>query len=438
MAGAQPAVPTETSGRYIVVLNEQVSDPTDTAIAQGREFGFSPRQVYSAALPGYTATLSKATAQELASDPAVAFVTADQVFAKAPPPPLAQSCRVAPADVQCLDDSLDRVDAERSSTRSGDGRGSVPGNVAVVDSGVDASHPDLNVAGGVDCSTGTAVTARPPTDDAGHGTFVAGVLGARDNGIGIVGVAPGIRVWSARVDDAAGEITTSAVLCAIDWVTSTRLDRSRGNDVTVANMSLENEGADDGDCGRTNHDPVHLAICVSTGVGVTWVAAAGNDTADVQGFIPAGYDEVLTATAIADYDGKPGGRAAPDCYGLDWTSEGLDDSPASFSNFATTIRDRLHTVAAPAVCVVSTFPPHFGYDYAIWSGTSFASPVVAGTVALCQATGPCRGEPPAVVRARIVADGARYNLTHPSYGYAGDPLRPAGMHYGFLVRAGLY
>jgi subtilisin len=313
-------------------------------------------------------------------------------------------------------------------------------NVAIIDTGIAGDHPDLNVKGGADCGTGTPVV--PGTSLTGtfpHGTAVAGMAGAKDNRIGVVGAAPGTPLWSAKVADSQGNFTLSSVLCAIDWVTSTRTDTGRANDIAVANISLGLDGADDGRCGLTNQDALHLAICKSAAGGVTYVVSAGNDATDLATLIPAAYDEVLTVTAMADFDGQPGGTAAPDCYGLDLGQFGVaDDAAAPFSNFAVARRDALHTIAAPGVCVETTVPPELG-EYTADTGTSFAAPAVAGTVALCIADRRCRSGRPARNLLTMQADTARYNLSHPSYGYQGDPLRPVpGRFYGFLVTAAPY
>ena len=89
----------------------------------------------------------------------------------------------------------------------------VDADVAVLDTGIDPTHPDLNVVGGVDC-TGTGSWA----DDHGHGTHVAGTIGALDNGIGVVGVAPGTRLWAVKVLDHTGYGTWSQMACGLDWV----------------------------------------------------------------------------------------------------------------------------------------------------------------------------------------------------------------------------
>jgi subtilisin family serine protease len=210
-------------------------------------------------------------------------------------------------------------------------------------------------------------------------------------------------------------------------------------------MSLggKRKDADDGNCGRSNKDAMHLAVCNSVAAGATYVVAAGNDGEDLKNQLPAAYQEVLTVTAMADFDGQPGGRVGT-CRQIPGSA---DDVVASFSNFATLAADRAHTLAAPGVCVISTtnvdsFLPEFDTDYSIGSGTSFAAPHVAGMVALCIAAGDCAGLSPGQIVQKIVTDAANYNLAskNSGYGYQGDPLRPdpSGKYYGYLIYAGLY
>jgi subtilisin len=322
-------------------------------------------------------------------------------------------------------------------------------NIAVIDSGIDPNHRDLNVAGGVDAQAGCGSVAW--ADRLGHGTMVTGIIGSHDNRIGRVGVAPGARLWSIRVTHRTLAVRYSAVLCAVDAVTRTRIDGIRSNDVAVANMSLGFPGSDDQDCGRQNEDALHRAICTSTAAGVTYVAAAGNDAEDIAGRVPAAYDEVLTATAMADFDGRRGGKAPAPCWGVDLSESTADDYVAFFSNAATTRADARHVVAAPGVCVDAPLPvshcqpgnPHPRECYITTSpgatGTSFASPFGAGTVALCIAHGPCHDRHPRSIIRTITSDAARHTRAHPGYGYEGDPLRPFGRaYYGYLIRAAMY
>ena len=131
------------------------------------------------------------------------------------------------------------------------------------------------------------------------------------------------------------------IICGIDWVTA---NASRLN-IKVANMSLGGGGSDDGNCGNTNGDALHKAICSSVAAGVTYVVAAGNDSANMAGFVACGVHEVLAVTAVADFNGQPGGGAAATCRA------GVDDTSADFSNSRALKFRRGHTIAAPGVCI---------------------------------------------------------------------------------------
>jgi len=144
---------------------------------------------------------------------------------------------------------------------------------------------------------------------------------------------------------------------------------------------------------------------------------------------------------MADFDGLPGGTWAGGV-----TCGNVDDTAADFSNFTSTTNtlDMNHTIAAPGVCITSTY---LNNAYATGSGTSFASPHVAGTVALCLAKrvdgtpGPCAGLTPDLIRAKVLRDAeTRSNLTTaPYYGFTGDPKSPSGTrYYGYLTYAGGY
>src|SRR2546428_9089520 len=149
-------------GQYIVVLKDTVPDPHAVAAEHARAWGARPRFVYRHALKGYAARLSPAALSAIEADRRVHFISEDgEVFAVSTCDP----SNFNPA-VQCLPSGIDRIDSERSSTRSGNGRGAVNINVAVLDSGINLNHPDLNVVGGVGCLSKTF------DDPAGHGTHL--------------------------------------------------------------------------------------------------------------------------------------------------------------------------------------------------------------------------------------------------------------------------
>ena len=408
---------------YIVVFKGTVGAPSLVAGQLGKALGFTPTFVYRSALRGFAAPLSPPVLSAIRSDSRVSFVEPDTPVQAAD---FAECAAPLQSGTQCVPNWALRVDAENSSTRSGDGTGSVNVNVAVLDTGIDFTHPDLNVVGGVDCTSGKGFD-----DPNGHGSVVAGIIGAKDNAFGVAGTAPGANLYAVRVLNKRGSGSKSGVLCGVDWVTATQTDADPANDIAVANMSLGAQGSDDGNCGNTKKDVLHQAICASTAAGVTYIVSAMNDGTDFQNTTPAAYDEVLAATAMGDSDGQPGGLGPSTCVGQ------ADDTYAFFSNFATLAADQAHTVDAPGVCVVSTGPRGlYGFGF---SGTSFASPAVAGTVALCIASGPCAGLAPAQIVQKIVSDAAAYNQANPGYGFTGDPIRPVtGKYFGYLIHTGSY
>lgn len=377
-AGAGPRA---ANSPYVVSLRADAGDPDTFAAQAGQRLGFSARHVYHTTLRGFAARLTAAGRAALSSDPRVESVEPDW--------PLTGAGQVIPNGIRRVHADPD-TNANSASKRT---TGSV--NVAVLDSGIDRRHPDLNVVGGVNCSGGTGYD-----DVYGHGTHIAGIIGALNNRIGVVGVAPGVRLWGVKVLDDEGNGTVSDLLCGVDWVTSTRQDRDAGNDIAVANLSVGGRGADDGHCGYVDADLLHRAICRSVEQGVTYVAAAGNDHTDASTVIPAAYREVITVSALADSDGQPGGIG-----GAPWCRDNeRDDTLASFSNYGPAI-----DLIAPGVCILSTMPIHYGHHgehggYGTLTGTSFAAPHVSGAAAVWLSRHP--NATPAEVRNALISAGS--------------------------------
>ena len=218
--------------------------------------------------------------------------------------------------------------------------------VAVIDTGIDAAHPDLagQVAGGFN-----AVDAAKPDawqDDEGHGTHVAGTIAAKRDGKGVVGVAPKVRLYAVKVLDKDGNGNYSDVIAGIEWAVS--------HGIKVANMSL---GAD------TGSEALKRAVTAANKAGLLIVAAAGNSGGPV-GF-PASYPETI-AVAASD----------------------IKDGVADFSSRGPEV-----DFIAPGVDVKSV---NKDGGWVELSGTSMATPHVAGLAALAVARG---ASTPAAIRA---------------------------------------
>jgi subtilisin len=381
-----PAFAADEAAPMIVVLKRTAD--VDDAVERGRGRGARPTHTFRHAARGYAAELTRSQIREIERDPAVLAVVPDAVVeltAQSIPPGIrrVRATKSPIAKIDGLDGAGQRVDVD----------------VAIIDTGIQPDHPDLNVVGGYDCSRpGTSAERSKPSrwkDENGHGTHVAGIVGALDNSRGVVGVAPGARLWSVRVFEPDGYSRISWIACGIDWITSKRdpADPSRPL-IEVANMSLRDKGSDDGNCGYTNADIEHQAICRSVAKGTTYVVAAGNDRTSAARWRPGAYDEVITVSAIADFDGKAGGLAAATC--TSFGKRDVDDTFADFSNYGADV-----DITAPGVCVRSTIP---GSGYGTISGTSMATPTVAGGAALYIAAHP--GASPSEVRAALRAAGS--------------------------------
>jgi subtilisin len=329
----------EVDGSYIVTL-ERGNDPDRDAPGLAKEHGGRSKHIYRHALRGFSFEGSDEAAERLARHPKVRTVVPD---------------RRVEASAQSIPTGVRRIGGPSSHAAAGDGTGSVDADIAILDTGIDSNHPDLNVAGGVNC-IGTTYE-----DGNGHGTHVAGTASAKDNADGVVGVAPGARLWAVRVLDNSGNGTWSSVICGIDWVTANAAT------IEVANMSLGGSGSES-HCGDGG---LREAVCASVGAGVPYAVAAGNSGVNATNYVPATFPEVMTVSALADFNGAPGGGASATCR------SDQDDTLADFSNYGADV-----DLMAPGVCIHSTW---IGDGYNTISGTSMATPHVAGAAALYRA-----------------------------------------------------
>ena len=328
--------------------------------------------VYTSAVGGFAAQLTPSQVRAVEADPAVDLVLADVPVSLEPSlvGDMAGRMRTTARPSVRVPPGVRRVGARNVGGRTAARGDRVNSDVAIIDTGVQRDHPDLNVVGGYNC---TGRDRGRWSDDNGHGTHVAGIVGARDNSFGVTGVAPGVRLWSVKVLDGRGRGLLSWVVCGVDWVSSQR-DRSGRPLIEVANMSLSFAlpGAADAGCRRSS-DPLHRAICRSVGRGTVYVVAAGNESRNAVRNRPAAYDAVITVSAMADYDGRGGGRGRPS-DSCPYSSGGRDDAFASWSNYGRDV-----DLIAPGTCVLSTFPRN---RYGWMSGTSMAAPHVAGAAAI--------------------------------------------------------
>ena len=257
-------------------------------------------------------------------------------------------------------------------------------HVAVLDTGIDLDHPDLvanlDLAYAKDCVNEAKV---PKFDDRnGHGSHVAGTVAAVDNGQGVLGVARSTRVVPVKVLNRRGSGSWATIICGIDHVTA------NASVLRVANMSLGGSGSECSGSGCTK-SALQIAVEKSVAAGVTYAVAAGNSGVDAKTSVPAAYDAVITVSAYSDADGVLGSG----------------DGWASFSNYGADV-----DLATPGVSILSTYRDA---QYATLSGTSMASPHVAGACALYLASHPTAT--PADVR-----DGLRA-AARTTYPASGDP-----------------
>jgi len=212
-------------------------------------------------------------------------------------------------------------------------KGSTQVNVAVVDTGIDYEHPDLKHAyvGGYN----TFDPAKTPLDDHRHGTHVAGTIAAADNGFGVVGVAPNVKLWAVKVLDDDGKGTSETLTAGIDWVVA-KAKETGGR--WVMNMSLGS---------RFGSDIEREAITRALAENIVIVAACGNSSLPYMNF-PAGYQGVIAVGAA-----------------------NADDTLAAFSTYGVGM-----SLIAPGVNVTSTFR----------GGTNSSADVIQGN-SLVDATG---------------------------------------------------
>ncbi len=388
----------DLEGRYLVTLRADASPSTSNRVTE--TFGIQPLTYYSEGIRGFAAIVPEHRLQALRDDPEVLAVEPDSIIRAA----------IHESPFQTLPTGIDRIDDDLypGAGIGGAAGPDINGDVAVIDSGIDIDHPDLNVAGGVRF-TGPACSGGSFDDDFFHGTHVAGTIAAKDDNRGVVGVAPGARLWAIKILDSTGSGFTSCAVAGFDWVTGRRrefndgsLDGDPGINILVINASL----------GGPPSGALCTAVSNAVARGILVATAAGNDGEDAATSGPGNCSKGLTVSAYADFDGVPGSF-------LDRTvsfsncTETDDDSFGCFSNFGSSV-----DLAAPGVEIVSTVPNGL---YAWAGGTSMATPHVAGALLLYRLQGgyhePTDGP---VVASSLVSAGWTQSQAS-TCGFTGDP-----------------
>ena len=319
----------EENKEYIIQFQDEIS----TKLLQ--EIGFETMYTY----PSIDSVAVKGTLSQIAflkNQAAVVSVTEHQPVATSMTP-------------QTESWGLEPVEAPIMAENGYTGKGI---KVAILDTGIDTEHPDLIVNGGVclldSCPSGY-------DDNNGHGTHVAGIIAAQDNGFGVVGVAPNVELYAIKSLDGKGNGTTASILAGVEWAIQNKMD--------IVNLSVTAE----------ENDPA-LKKMVDTAYqkGIILVGSAGNNgtAAGTENNVmyPAKYPSVIAVS-------------------------GVDQQLKRVSNSATGSEIE---IAAPGEEIISTFPNDVlmngskGNEYALMSGTSMAAPFVAGMLALYKEKEPAK------------------------------------------------
>ncbi|MFJ8913264.1 S8 family peptidase [Amycolatopsis sp. NPDC102389] len=366
-AGAANAV----GGSYIVVLKPTAvgqgvaaaSEITANVAAKAQgltgQYGTTLSRTFGSALNGFSIKADEAAAKRLAADPQVAYVVQNKTF------------KISETQDNPPSWGLDRVDQADLPLDNKYTYPTKADNVTayVIDTGVRGTHKDFGdrATGGKDFVDNDDT----PNDEHGHGTHVAGTIGGTDHGL-----AKGVKIVGVRVLDANGSGTTEGVVAGVDWVAANAKGPS------VANMSLGG-GAD---------DALDAAVKGAIDKGVTFALAAGNESSDAGTTSPARVKEAITVAA-----------------------SDKTDKQASFSNYGSVV-----DLYAPGVDITSTWGTGDDATNTI-SGTSMASPHVAGAAALYLSAHP--DATPAQVSEGLVAAAADGKISNPTGGTANKLLQ---------------
>ncbi|HSE31830.1 MAG TPA: S8 family serine peptidase [Pyrinomonadaceae bacterium] len=322
---AERAIP----GNYIVVLNDQVSNPHQAALALTFAYGGSARHIYTSALRGFSVTLPEAAAIALSRDSRVAYVEEDSEI----------SLVATQTNATWGLDRIDQHDLPLNTTYNYNFTGA--GVTAyIIDTGIRATHNEFGNRVAVGSGFTSINDGNGTSDCNGHGTHVSGTVGGAT-----YGVAKNVTLVPVRVLNCSGSGTTSGVIAGVDYVTS----HHQAGTPAVANMSL----------GGGASASLDTAVNNSINDGVVYAIAAGNSNADACGFSPARVANALTVGSTTTTDAR-----------------------SSFSNFGTCV-----DIFAPGSGITSAWGTSDTATNTI-SGTSMATPHVTGVAALVLESNP--------------------------------------------------
>ena len=302
----------------------------------GSDIGGKTQEVYTTAVRGFAAELTEADIQRLQRLPFIGSIVPDQIVSLALPEGTAIT-----VGSQTTPWGISRVGGIRPYSGSH--------KAWIIDTGIDLNHPDLNVNAGL--SRNFENPRRGPDDDNGHGSHVAGTVGARNNNFGVVGVAPGVELVAVKVLSLSGSGSYAGVVAGVDYVASAA---AAGD---VANMSL----------GGPPYTPLDEAVKGAASRGIKFALAAGNESQNATNSSPARTEH-------------------PNVYTV--SAHDINNVFAYFSNFGNPPIDW----CAPGVSILSTWRSG---GYRTISGTSMASPHVAGILLFGTpvSRGPVTGDP---------------------------------------------
>ena len=345
------AAGTPIPGEYIVVMKPSAAMRTTSAAQAVGVAAGRVRRTYRAALDGFTASLSEGEAAALARHPNVALVERDQVM----------TISTTQSGATWGLDRIDQRNLPLSTTYSYTSTGAGV-RAYIIDTGIHASHTQFT--GRVGTGTDKVDNDNNPADCNGHGTHVAGTVGGTT-----YGVAKGVTLIGVRVLNCSGSGTTSGVIAGVDWVTANHVKPA------VANMSL----------GGGASTALDNAVANSIAAGVTYAIAAGNSNARACNASPARVPSAITVGATTSTDAR-----------------------ASYSNWGSCL-----DLFAPGSSITSAWYTSNTATNTI-SGTSMATPHVAGVVALYLQGNP--SATPATVRNALVANATSGKVTNPRSG----------------------